>query len=104
MKGFLEIAAVSNLTGYPVEDIQHFVETRQIPFNSLPDGEIIFPIRDIEEWRKTHKVQKPPAGAPPKKSGDDWTGDEEETDKKKSGAKAPGAKKPGAKAPADAKK
>ena len=61
MEGFLDINAVSNLTGYTVDDIKHFVDNKQIPHNSWPDGKVIFPTVDIEKWIKTHKPQKPAA-------------------------------------------
>lgn len=61
MQGFLDINAVSNLTGYTVDEIKHLVDNKQIPHNSWPDGKVIFPTVDIEKWIKTHKPQKPAA-------------------------------------------
>ena len=63
MQGFLDINAVSNLTGYSVEDIRHLVGNKQIPHIAWPDGRVIFPTVDIEKWIKTHKPQRP-AGTP----------------------------------------
>jgi hypothetical protein len=57
----LDISAVSNLTGYTVEEISLLVENKQIPNNSWPDGKVIFPTADIEKWIKTHRLQKPAA-------------------------------------------
>lgn len=59
MEGFLDINAVSNLTGYTAEEINHFVENKQIPHIAWPDGKVIFPTRDIEKWIKTHRPMKP---------------------------------------------
>lgn len=64
MKGFLDIEAVSNLTGYSVDDIKHLVDNKQIPHNAWPNGKVIFPAADIEKWIKTHRPQRPIAPAP----------------------------------------
>lgn len=69
MEGFLDINAVSNITGYTVEEIKHLVDNKQIPHIAWPDGKVIFPTRDVEKWIKTHK--KPAAAAPAKAAG--WT-------------------------------
>ena len=63
MRGFLEIGAVANVTGYAVEEIERFVDTKQIPHNVLPDGQVLFPVADIEKWKQTHKPAKPVAKA-----------------------------------------
>jgi len=63
MEGFIDIKAVSNLTGYTIEEIQLLVSNGQIPNVSWPTGKVIFPTVDIENWIKTHK-KAVPAAAP----------------------------------------
>lgn len=72
MEGFLDINAVSNLTGYAVEEINHLVENKQIPHIAWPDGKVIFPTVDIEKWIKTHRPMKP---TPPAKAAVAWPDD-----------------------------
>lgn len=97
MKGFLEIETVANVTGFSVDEIRFFVETRQIPHNSWPDGRVLFSAVDIEAWRRTHKPQlkKPPT--PPAEA---WT--KEEPAAQPAAPAAPAEKPKATKAPARA--
>jgi len=69
MEGFLDIKAVSNITGYTIDEIRLLVSNGQIPNLSWPSGKVIFPTADIENWIKTHKKAVPAAAAP---KGEAW--------------------------------
>jgi hypothetical protein len=89
MKGFLDIEAVANLTGYTVDEIKLLASNGMIPNNAWPDGRILFPIADTEKWIKTHKKAIAPKAIPPAAKAAEWPPEETHVTVKKAALVVP---------------